>query len=486
MKKILCAVLAVCAVMAGSVCAWGDTVIIPGHFASAWTAYSESETQYTWSAADDTVGHGDPEVPSEPSSPSAPDPDPESSDIPGTTEDPETPSSSPEPPANPSSEPSTPAITPSPGGTDTLPTSEPVTDTRSYTNAYTFTMSAPLQSGILSAFPGLTEGEVYQLSDSEILSGTWSVGDDDMQELSGRNERAVLNIPAIMPQNSGVYIMRLTLSDATAGTKIALHGISGGASISVSALQDMQYVFLDENGSTIDTVPDSKTVYAAMRLTAGTETRGIVTVPSEVSAPVRLAKGTVVPLEESEELKTIIADELSLDLGQIKFIKEENILQAQEPTQEMMQEMIETAKDDNYDLIGQLSTIHVEDPGYYVLKIALSDDLFSQIESADINTVAMYAFAAVMGDANVNASFMVNGLVGTWELLTVSGRKFDKFTMKEFLMVGFLDAGEPFTLFLAKAILSVLTGGLGAGCNTGLGLAGMSAVMFILLLKKRR
>ncbi len=119
--------------------------------------------------------------------------------------------------------------------------------------------------------------------------------------------------------------------------------------------------------------------------------------------------------------------------------------------------MIETAKDDNYDLIGQLSTIHVEDPGYYVLKIALSDDLFSQIESADINTVAMYAFAAVMGDANVNASFMVNGLVGTWELLTVSGRKFDKFTMKEFLMVGFLDAGEPFTLFLAKAILSVLT-----------------------------
>ncbi len=345
-------------------------------------------------------------------------------------------------------------------------------------------MSAPLQSGILSAFPGLTEGEVYQLSDSEILSGTWSVGDDDMQELSWRNERAVLNIPAVMPQNSGVYVMRLTLSDAAAGTKIALHGVSGGNdSVRASALQDMQYVFLDEDGNTIDTVPDSKTVYAAMRLTAGTETRGVVTESSGGSSPARMPQGTVIPLEDSPNLKEIIAEELSIDAGQIKFITEENILPAQEPTREMT----ETAKRDNYDLIGKLNTIYVEDEGYYVFRILLSDDLFCQIDGADINTVAMYAFPADTGNASVNASlFMVNGLVGTWELLTLSGRKFDKFGFREFLMVGFLNAGQPFTLFLAKTILSLLTGGLGGGCNVGLGLAGVSAVVFILMRKNRR
>ena len=68
---------------------------------------------------------------------------------------------------------------------------------------------------------------------------------------------------------------------------------------------------------------------------------------------------------------------------------------------------------------------------------------------------------------NLKASFII-GLLNSWELLTLKGEKL-QMSAREFLMVGFLNSGEPLTLFLAKAILSIVTGGAG-GCNVGLGL----------------
>ena len=57
-----------------------------------------------------------------------------------------------------------------------------------------------------------------------------------------------------------------------------------------------------------------------------------------------------------------------------------------------------------------------------------------------------------------------------WELLTLKGEKL-QVSAREFLMVGFLNSGQPMSLFLAKAIIAAITGG--AGCNAGIGFAGL-------------
>ena len=47
-----------------------------------------------------------------------------------------------------------------------------------------------------------------------------------------------------------------------------------------------------------------------------------------------------------------------------------------------------------------------------------------------------------------------------------------EFGLKEFLMVGLLDAGKGVCMYLGKILLTLLL----AGCDTGLGIAGLIAV----------
>ena len=362
--------------------------------------------------------------------------------------------------------------------------------TNTETDKYRFNMSSGMRNSILSAFPGISESDIHQLRDSEIITGEWTVSNNDLLELSGLNQRALYNMPVIRPENSGVYIVRLDLSDAEAGASIMLHGISGGdSSVNASSVEAIDYKFLDGNGNTITTVPANKVVYAAMNLTAGQETRGVVTTTSITS------QGTVVPIteEEQEDLSTAIAEALNeaykdqLDIPiepeEIKYITEENITDAPEPTQDM----INTAKEKNQEIVGKISTIQVEESGYYAMKVVLSDDLFEKIKDATLEEVAIYGFSADIdpdtGETSVSAS-MLYGLVNTWELLTLSGKKFDRFTFKEFLMVGFLNSSEPFTLYLARTLLGFMLG-MPGGCN-GLGISGMTLAVFVIILRRRR
>ena len=63
------------------------------------------------------------------------------------------------------------------------------------------------------------------------------------------------------------------------------------------------------------------------------------------------------------------------------------------------------------------------------------------------------------------------GLLNTWELLSLSGEKLE-FGVKEFLMVGLLNAGTPFSVYITKLLIMLLLG----GCDSGLGLAGLAAL----------
>lgn len=66
-------------------------------------------------------------------------------------------------------------------------------------------------------------------------------------------------------------------------------------------------------------------------------------------------------------------------------------------------------------------------------------------------------------------------------MLTLTGEKLE-FGAKEFLMVGFLNAGTPFSVYLTKLIVALLMG----GCDACFGIAGVVAVGAVILVMHRR
>lgn len=59
----------------------------------------------------------------------------------------------------------------------------------------------------------------------------------------------------------------------------------------------------------------------------------------------------------------------------------------------------------------------------------------------------------------------------------------DSFGFKEFFLVGLLDSGKPFSLYLAKIILALLTGG---ACNFGAGFITGGSILVFMLMKIHR
>ena len=175
-----------------------------------------------------------------------------------------------------------------------------------------------------------------------------------------------------------------------------------------------------------------------------------------------------------------IAEAVNVSADQIKFITDENISEPQEPTQDMRTEL----ESRQNQIIGKFNTITVDESGYYVFKVTLSDDLYEQIKGVSINELNVYALFddGHTESADLRASIF-NGIVSTWELLTLNGEKLE-FGVKEFLMVGLLEAGKPFSVYLAKLIIMLLMG----GCDAGLGISGLAVMALgaIFFIRRRK
>ena len=166
---------------------------------------------------------------------------------------------------------------------------------------------------------------------------------------------------------------------------------------------------------------------------------------------------------------------VSIDVPELHFITQENISSPQEPTQDMK----DYIKDDGYDIIGKLNTLTVSEDGYYVFKIVLPDELYERVKDVRITDLKIYALFDDGRTEQTNTSF-ITGLINTWELLTLTGDKLEV-GAKEFLMVGVLNAGTPFSVYLAKILLALLAG----GCNAGLGV-GALCVLGLVVLRLRK
>ncbi len=309
--------------------------------------------------------------------------------------------------------------------------------------------------------------ELFQLSDSEIINDSWSLEADDESALTIRGETVLLHVPTVKPNNTGVYVMRYSLGTENVGSPLSVHGIvSAAGTISATALNDVDYALFDENNNEVTTVPDNGVVYVAMQMTAGEETRGVITTGG---GPLPL--GTITPIASSDELIDTIASVMEIDRSQIYFLTEAQIFEAQEPDTDLRKKV----QEDNNQLLGKLNTLKVDKDGYYVFKVTLSDELFAKIDGVNVEDLRVYYAVHDLvetSEIKFNASFLV-GLLKTWELLTMKGEKM-KTGAKEFLMVGALNSGQPLSLYLAKAFLALLMSGV--GCNGGVGIIGIILV----------
>lgn len=239
-------------------------------------------------------------------------------------------------------------------------------------------------------------------------------------------------------------------------------------------VMDIASVFLDDNNNLISEVPANKLVYIAMRLTLG-EHKGVITTSKGLPA------ATITPYTPEPDVLEVIAESLSVDVGEIKFLTDDNIsAETPEPTEETQKYV----QEDSHEIIGKINTITVDQDGFYVFKVSIDDDeLWAQLENQNVEDFKIYLQSnpEVLSNS-VNISFW--GVLNSMEILTMSGRKLKTFGFKDFLLGGFLNSTQPLTLFIAKAILAFFTGGLGAGCNAGFA----GAICFLVLwrfLRKR-
>ena len=346
------------------------------------------------------------------------------------------------------------------------PETPPTTSSR-WTTSFTITPS--MQTAVTSAFPGLNPADIHTF-EGIITADTWTPDSRDINTLTNMGERVAFTLPVTAAREDGVYILLCTLSDdIMPGTFMRLHNIAG--EVGSSAVSESEYMFFDENYSQITAVPENRQVYIAVRMTAGQTNMGVITVYEGN------ADAVITPITLSPDIIEDIAQSLNVSPDALRPIAPENITEAKDPTPEIT----DLAKEEGYEIIGKISTIKVDEPGYYYFQVTISDDkLWEQIASQDVDIFRFYAMEA---EEAVRSSFFM-GAMNVLELRTLSGHKISKFGAREFIMTLFLNTSQPLSLFIAKAIFALLTGGLGAACNIGISSVVLGLLIVKLILRK--
>ena len=350
---------------------------------------------------------------------------------------------------------------------------------------------------------GYSPRNIRTYRDSDIISHTWDMTPYAMYTLAMNGLHVAAQLPVIhAPENVSsdrdnrdFYVVMCTFSDDVQPGEL-IDGYSNRIDItamkySFDVYPEGEYTFygvqilaLDENLNYIDAVPQNRRTYIAYSPNATGNSAGIIGV----------VRGEYV--EESDPLSRIsdesarkIADFYEIPVENLKFLSRGNMYTPFEPTQAMK----EYVSKDGHEIIANLPTLSVDQDGLYAFPITLPDSVWNEVRSKDISSFKFYALnddgvrvedmnlKPLSGDA-VKTSF-VTGLLSTWEVFSLTGDKLEQFGVKEFLLVGLLSAGKPFSLYLAKLILMFLLG----GCNSGIYTAGIIAgLVFAFVLLKMK
>ena len=237
-----------------------------------------------------------------------------------------------------------------------------------------------------------------------------------------------------------------------------------------------QVIAFDENLNYVDSVPENRRVYIAFSSEATGSSAGLIAV---VRGKYIEEKDPLSRLNDESAKK--IADFYGIPVENLKYLSRGSLYEPFEPTEAMK----EYVSNDGHEIIGNLPTVSVDQDGWYAFPVTLPDSVWNEVRSKDVSNFKFYALnddgvrvedmklKPLSGDVTSPAFIM--GLMNTWEIFSLTGEKLKNFGVKEFLLVGFLNAGKPFSFYLAKMILMLLMGGCNIGVNTavisGVGLA---------------
>ena len=182
------------------------------------------------------------------------------------------------------------------------------------------------------------------------------------------------------------------------------------------------------------------------------------------------------PEDLSPETLSNIASELSISEDTLKFLTPENLSPSLEPTRAIT----DAIKQDGYEPVYKLNTITVNDSGYYVFAVNIPDEL----ADSPAEDVKLYlADRTILTGSSAKSSSLAYGLLNALELDSM-GVKFRTLPQK-ILAVAFLQAGQPFSVYLARIITAILSGGSSCmltGASTAISLS--LCAVFLMLRKK--
>ncbi|MBQ7220147.1 MAG: hypothetical protein IJS28_04120 [Synergistaceae bacterium] len=401
-------------------------------------------------------------------------------------------------------------------------------------------LNAETSSKIASQFPGAQGKPVHSLvGNSNITMNTnqRQISEAFRSHLQETGEEIMLAFPSFTASEAGIYVTGVSLKDvAEPGTlidsvsTITPAGSASGADVHAAA--DIEQInLMDQAGNPVETkratngrtyavVPDNQNMLVAVNLNAGETWTGSLTKP--VQLPTILVEQVTIEqiaeivqetgIDEQAQTETkeetaeritnniieavqeiisrpevievilkndvISQDILSRDVvsTDIKtFTSADTVAEPEEPTEAMQ----ETVKDDGYEIAAKLNTVQVAESGFYIFKVTLSEESFQKLKGLSAEEVRVYALSDTDLDIEIAPAF-ITGILNTFELLTMTGEKMDTIGLREFLLIGLLDAGKPLSLYLAKLLIMLLLG----GCSYGWGMSALLAVPAVMIFTK--
>lgn len=338
-----------------------------------------------------------------------------------------------------------------------------------YTPSGTWTTDFELTDGLVNTVlaelgRGLTRENIHSYSEIA-LPESWDISAITFSDLANSGYRAAVQLPLTENGTSNdLYVVLCELGDdIEAGEIMTLAGLEVDLQMRETVydeehlLTGAYYVFLDEDYKSITKVPENKKVYVAVSFSPEYVNTGVLAV----------IRGTYItetdPLARlDDEVARRIAAYLQISVDDLTFLSRLELREAEDPTEDMK----EYVQSDNHEIISNLYQVSVDHEGAYVFQVVLSEDTWAEVKNKDVSNYKVYALNDDPDTVEIQPT-LINGLIGTWEIFTLSGERLEKFGVREFLMVAVLDAGKPLTLYLAKVLLRVLLALLG-GCNSGI------------------
>lgn len=328
-----------------------------------------------------------------------------------------------------------------------------------WTTDFEFT---PELAEIIAGFRKVSADRVHSYADIA-LSESWEIRPIDIYNLARNGEYGGVILPLSESGTSNdIYVVLCVFSsDVEPGEEISVHGFPVSTD-TFETVYDMSkrdnlatWVTLDENYNRVERVPNNRRIYLAVSYSPEYINTGVLTV----------IRGDYIEEEDplirlDPDVAQRIAEDLGIGVNELKYLSRAH----RGPSREATDAMKEEIQKDHHQIIADLFTLSADEPGHYYFTYTLPDELWEVVKGQKMSDYKFYNLNdsedQSASSGNVEGASILFGLLNAYEL---TGGKLDIFSVKTFILAGFLQAGTPFSVYLAKMLLLLL-----AGCNTGL------------------